>query len=433
MRYVCKSCGFGAEKWYGRCPSCGEWNTFSESSESVEVYRLSEFKTCDFPRIVLPYSEVNRVLGGGIVPGSSILIGGEPGIGKSTLLLQIASSFSKDFGKVLYIAGEESVVQIKLRAERLKVEGEELFILPETQVERILDEADKLSPSLLIVDSIQSLYSKEVDGFPGGPSQVRESASRLIRWAKPKNIPLFLIGHVTKEGVVAGPHTLEHMVDVVLYLEGERLSSYRILRSTKNRFGSTNEVGIFEMRDEGLKEIENPSSVFLSRRDEGSIGSVIFPSIEGTRPILVEIQALTNPTSFSVPSRTANGIDPNRLIPVSAVLSKWGGMPLHDQDIMANIVGGLRIDEPGADLPLALAIASSFKGFKISPKLVAIGEIGLSGEIRQVSQMERRLKEAERLGFEAAIIPEGIPLRTNLEILPSKTITDAMKKAFTYV
>ena len=414
--FICQSCGAESLKWVGSCPQCEEWNSYTEkavsASEAVRssapMQELSSISLENTPRLLLDFSEFNRVLGGGIVPGSLVLIGGDPGIGKSTLLLQVAASVAEKQGKVLYVSGEESISQIKLRAERLGLNGNELFTLPETRMEAILDRAAELTPHLAIIDSIQTMY-QEGAGAAGSVSQVRECTLQLMQWAKSSGIPVFLVGHVTKEGAIAGPHVLEHMVDVVLYLEGERFSANRILRSVKNRFGSTNEIGIFEMRDRGLVEVTDPSQALLSQRTEGSIGSVIVPTLEGTRPLLVEIQALTNPTSFGMPRRTANGVDFNRLVLIAAVLSRRGGISLSNQDIIANVAGGLRINEPAIDLGLALAIASSFRSTKIDPGLVAIGEIGLSGELRPVSQLDRRIAEASKLGFETCLVPSSVP------------------------
>jgi DNA repair protein RadA/Sms len=399
--FVCQNCGSESLKWVGRCPQCEEWNTYVEKTASATntglapspVQELSSISLDDTPRLTLPFSEFNRVLGGGIEPGSLILIGGDPGIGKSTLLLQMAATIAREKGKVLYASGEESVSQIKLRADRLGVSGKDLFTLPEIGIENILERAGELMPHLMIIDSIQTVYL-EGAGAAGSISQVRECTMRFMRWAKSSGTPVFLVGHVTKEGAIAGPHVMEHMVDVVLYMEGEQFSANRILRSAKNRFGSTNEIGIFEMRDQGLFEVTDPSQALLSQRSEGSIGSVIVPTLEGTRPLLVEIQALTNPTAYGMPRRTANGVDFNRLALIAAVLSRRGGISLSNQDIIANVAGGIRINEPAVDLGLALAIASSFRNTSINPRMVAVGEVGLSGELRPVAQMDRRIGEA---------------------------------------
>ena len=382
------------------------------------------------PRLALPLTEFNRVLGGGIVPGSMVLIGGDPGIGKSTLLLEVAGMVAEREGKVLYVSGEESVHQIKLRADRLGIRGEGLFLLPETDLETIIERGTEISPRLVVIDSIQAVSQSGLTSAAGSIAQVRECTSRLMQWAKSSNTPIFIVGHVTKDGAIAGPHTLEHIVDVVLYLEGERFSAYRLLRGAKNRFGSTNEVGIFEMRDQGLVEIANPSQVFLSQRSEGAIGSVIVPTLEGTRPLLVEIQALTSPTSFGLPRRNANGVDYNRLLMITAVLTKRARLPLGNQDIIANVVGGIRVNEPAADLGIALAIASSSRNARVNPDLVAIGEIGLSGELRAVSQLEKRLAEAAKLGFKSCLLPplQGAQkMPPEIEPIVTKSLSQALK------
>ncbi len=417
--FICQQCGRESAKWLGRCPSCDAWNTFIEttvsrsspssnqlSSIASELLELSQITTSAHLRLPLGLSEMNRVLGGGLVPGSLILIGGEPGIGKSTLLIQLAATFAITNKPVAYISGEESVNQIKLRAERLNINSQGLFVLPETNLLAVLEYLERLSPQLIVIDSIQTMYSEDIAGLPGSISQIRECTLQLMHWVKQKNIPAFITGHVTKDGSIAGPGTLEHIVDVVLYLEGEAFSNYRILRSAKNRFGSTNEVGIFEMCHNGMKEVNNPSEVFLSQYNDTCIGSVVVPPLEGSRPLLVEIQALTTPTTFSSPRRIANGIDFNRLLLISAVLSKRAGLKLYNQDIIVNVTGGLKISEPAIDLGVALAIASSFYNRKLLPNLVVLGEIGLSGELRNVPQIERRITEISRLGFKSCLLPK---------------------------
>ncbi|MCL0058921.1 DNA repair protein RadA [Dehalococcoidia bacterium] len=448
--FVCQHCGNESLKWLGRCPQCDAWDSFMERAASTSaaglpsatVQELSTVSLSATARLPLHFAEFNRVLGGGVVPGSLVLIGGDPGIGKSTLLLQVAAQVAEtktglsekepDPARVLYVSGEESVSQIKLRADRLGLGGKGLFILPETRMEHILDHAQGLSPHLVIIDSIQTVYV-EGSGAPGSVSQVRECTLSIMQWAKSSDVPVFLVGHVTKEGAIAGPRVLEHIVDVVLYLEGERFSAYRLLRGVKNRFGSTNEIGIFEMRDQGLVEITDPSQALLSQRTDGTIGSVIVPSLEGSRPLLVEIQALTNPTSFGLPRRTANGVDFNRLLLIAAVLSRKGGIALSNQDIIANVAGGIKINEPAIDLGLALAIASSFHSIKIDPRLVTIGEVGLSGELRTVSQLDRRVAEAARLGFETCLlpapIPKGLSLSAGIKLRPVGTLSEALKVA----
>ncbi|MFW0859218.1 MAG: DNA repair protein RadA [Dehalococcoidia bacterium] len=446
--FVCRHCGNESLKWLGHCPQCDAWDSFGEKSTnaarlpSATLQELSTVSLSATARLPLHFAEFNRVLGGGVVPGSLVLIGGDPGIGKSTLLLQVAAKVAETKAKriggdtkeaqVLYVSGEESVSQIKLRADRLGLGGKGLFILPETRMENILDHAQQLSPQLVIIDSIQTVYL-EASGAAGSVTQVRECTLNIMQWAKSSSIPVFLVGHVTKEGAIAGPRVLEHIVDAVLYLEGERFSAYRLLRSVKNRFGSTNEIGIFEMRDQGLVEITDPSQALLSQRTDGTIGSVIVPTLEGTRPLLVEIQALTNPTSFGLPRRTANGVDFNRLLLIAAVLSRRGGIALSNQDIIANVAGGIKINEPAIDLGLALAIASSFRSIKIDAGLVAVGEVGLSGELRTVSQLDRRVAEAARLGFEICLlpapIPKGLSISAGIKLRPVGTLSEALKVA----
>jgi DNA repair protein RadA/Sms len=441
--YVCQQCGNESPKWLGRCPECNEWNTYVEAvvspapkgkspSSVTQAQELSKVSTNAAPRITLPIAEFNRVLGGGIVPGSVVLIGGDPGIGKSTLLLEVAGMIAERVGNVLYVSGEESAHQIKLRADRLGLRGEGLFLLPETDLESILERGNEVAPRLVIIDSIQTVHSSDISSAAGSLAQVRECTQRLMRWAKSSNTPIFIVGHVTKDGSIAGPNTLEHIVDVVLYLEGERYSSYRLLRGAKNRFGSTDEVGVFEMRDRGLVEVPNPSQVFLSQRSEGAVGSVIVPTIEGTRPLLVEIQALTSPTAFGLPRRNANGVDYNRLLMITAVLTKRARLALGSQDIITNVAGGIKVNEPAADLGIALAIASSFKNARVNPDIVAIGEVGLSGELRAVSQLEKRLAEAAKLGFTSCLIPPpqgSQKLPTYIKTISVSTLFQALKAA----
>lgn len=439
--FVCQNCGNESPKWLGRCPDCNEWNSYAESrtsptpkaaplSTATQARELSGLSTNSMPRLALPLAEFNRVLGGGIVPGSMVLIGGDPGIGKSTLLLEVAGMIAGSVDRVLYVSGEESAHQIKLRADRLGLRGEGLFLLPETDLQTILERGQEIAPRLVIIDSIQTVHSDDIPSTAGSLTQVRECTQRLMRWAKSSNIPIFIVGHVTKDGSIAGPNTLEHIVDVVLYLEGERYSSYRLLRGAKNRFGSTDEVGVFEMRDRGLVEVANPSEVFLSQRSEGAVGSVIVPTIEGTRPLLVEIQALTSPTAFGLPRRNANGVDYNRLLMITAVLTKRARLPLGTQDIITNVAGGIKVNEPAADLAIALAIASSFKNARVEPGTVAIGEIGLSGELRSVSQLEKRLTEAAKLGFTSCLIPplpSGQKLPTYIKTISVSSLSQALR------
>ena len=436
--FVCQECGKESPKWLGRCPDCQGWNTFIERkatpsrwlAEGSQAQELSQVAKEDFPRLVLPLTEVNRVLGGGIVPGSLILISGDPGIGKSTLLLQIAAMAAKEKGKVIYVSGEESLQQIRLRAERLGIKGNRIYLLSETDLETILKRIEEVSPCLGIIDSIQTVALEEVSGAPGSVGQIRECTLKLMHWAKISGVPLFISGHVTKDGAIAGPKILEHIVDVVLYLEGEALSAYRLLRAEKNRFGSTNEVGIFEMRGRGLVEVENPSQVFLSQR-QAKPGSAVVSTLEGTRPLLVEIQALTTPSNFSLPRRTANGVDFNRLLLIIAVLTKRAGLRLGNQDIIVNVAGGLKINEPAADLAIALSIASSFSNKEADPNLVVVGEVGLSGEVRVVSQLERRVAEAARQGFRRFLAPlSGIPISSQgIELINVSSLSEALKLA----
>ncbi|MEE8353531.1 MAG: DNA repair protein RadA, partial [Dehalococcoidales bacterium] len=389
--FVCQQCGREELKWLGRCPSCQEWNSFAEmtvaakpsavrlSSPASEPSELSEIVIDAAERSVVPLEEFNRVLGGGLVPGSMTLMGGEPGIGKSTLLLQVAALLAGTGGSVVYVTGEETLRQVKLRAQRLGIGGRGLFLLAETDLDGILKQVERLQPSLVVVDSIQTAYLPQLEALPGSITQVRECTIRLMQWAKAGGVPVFITGHVTKEGAIAGPRVLEHIVDVVLYLEGEQFSAYRVLRCVKNRYGSTNEIGVFEMKEQGLIEVANPSLAFVSQRGTESIGSVVVPVLEGSRPLLVEVQALTNETSFGQPRRTGNGVDFNRLLLVTAVLSRRLGLRLGNQDVIVNVTGGLKIGEPAADLGIALAIASSFKDAAVDPSLAVVGEVGLSG------------------------------------------------------
>ena len=442
--FICQECGKESLKWLGRCPDCQQWNSFVEtkvvatltsSRPSSQIYppqELSQLTVQATDRVPISLAEFNRVLGGGLVSGSLVLISGDPGIGKSTLLLQAAASIAQDRGKVIYVSGEEALHQIKLRSERLGVSGEGLYLLAETDLEVILSQIEPLSPSLLIIDSIQTVYAPETEAAPGSVTQVRECTLRLMRWAKLNSVPVFIAGHVTKDGAIAGPRVLEHIVDVVLYLEGEPFSAYRLLRCVKNRYGSTNEVGVFEMKERGLLEVANPSKEFLSQRGTETIGSAVVPTIEGSRPLLVEIQALTTPTSFGLPRRTANGIDFNRLLLVAAVLTKRVGVRLGNQDIIVNVTGGLKVSEPAADLGIALAIASSFRDVGVDPGLVAMGEVGLSGELRAVAQPDRRVAEAARLGFKRCIMPkvgtQVSPVPRGIEVIPVSTLREAINK-----
>ncbi|MFC1988825.1 DNA repair protein RadA [Chloroflexota bacterium] len=438
--FVCQQCGKEELKWLGRCPTCQEWNTFIEQAVAVQAVsrriasvdnppqELSQLTIETAARFPLPMTEFNRVLGGGLVPGSLMLTGGDPGIGKSTLLLQVSALVAQAGSIVVYVSGEETLHQIKLRAERLGLRGENLYLLAETDLGTILSQIEELSPSLVVIDSIQAVYLPELETAPGSITQVRECTMRLMHWAKSSAVPVFIIGHVTKDGTIAGPRLLEHIVDAVLYLEGEPFSSYRLLRCVKNRFGSTNEIGIFEMKEQGLIGVENPSRAFLSQRWGEAVGSTVVPVLEGSRPLLVEIQALTNPTSFGLPRRTTNGIDFNRLLLITAVLTRRIGLKLGNQDIMVNAAGGLKIGEPAADLGIALAIVSSFRDVAVDPELAVVGEVGLSGELRAVSQLDRRVNEAARLGFKRCLVPKTGPSVSTKDIktIPASTLKEAI-------
>ncbi len=396
--------------------------------------RLTEISTDGLDRLPLPMNEFSRVLGGGVVPGSLILVGGEPGIGKSTLLLQTAALLSGLNGPVLYVSGEESARQIKMRAGRLKIETEDVFVVTETNLETIFAHVEGVQPRVLIIDSVQTTYSEGLSSASGSVGQVRETAARLQALAKQSGVAIFLVGHVTKEGAIAGPKVLEHIVDTVLYLEGDLFHTYRLLRSVKNRFGATSEVGVFEMREHGLEEVSNPSEAFLAERMVNAAGSAIAVTMEGTRPLLVEVQALTSTTSFGHPRRTANGIDFNRLLLIVAVLSKRVGLRLGDQDVFANVIGGLRIDEPASDLAVAAAIASSVRDTPVAADLAFVGEIGLSGELRAVGQLPARLREAAKLGFRRCIVPKAIRRQTEqlpaeLEIIQARALHQALEIA----
>jgi DNA repair protein RadA/Sms len=438
--FVCRNCGKESLKWLGHCPNCQEWNSFEETVVSTAPTpiadlsnpprELSQVAIDSSDRLPLPMGELNRVLGGGLVSGSLVLMGGEPGIGKSTLLLQVSALVAQAGGKVAYVSGEETLSQIRLRAERLGVSGERLYLLAETDLNAILGQLEQLEPSLVVIDSIQAISLPELESTAGSIGQVRECTLRLMHWAKPGAVPVLVAGHVTKDGSIAGPRVLEHIVDVVLYLEGEPFSAYRVLRGVKNRFGSTNEVGVFEMKAEGLMEVDNPSKAFLAQRLEEAVGSAVVPTLEGSRPLLVEIQALTTPTSFGLPRRTANGVDFNRLLLITAVLTKRVGLKLGNQDIIVNVTGGLKVGEPAADLGIALAIASSARDVAVDPGLVAAGEVGLSGELRAVSQLERRVAEAARLGFKRCLVPKTgahIKAPRGIELLTASTLREAIK------
>lgn len=447
--FFCQNCGHEESKWLGQCPACGEWNTFveervssgvtkgttastrsvRESVRDAKVIPLNDVTADDDVRIRTEIRELDRVLGGGIVPGSLVLVGGDPGIGKSTLLLQVCQRLA-DRKKVLYISGEESQAQIKLRANRMGAFASGLYLLCETNLGTIRGVIEKEKPELVIIDSIQTMYSEEVSSAPGSVSQVRESTNIFMQLAKGLCIPVFIVGHVTKEGTVAGPRVLEHMVDTVLYFEGDRHASYRILRAVKNRFGSTNEIGVFEMRQTGLEEVENPSEYMLSGRPENASGSVVACSMEGTRPILIEIQALVCHSNFGMPRRTAAGTDYNRVNLLMAVLEKRLGMALGNSDAYVNIAGGIRMNEPAIDLGIVMALVSSYRNRPIDEKTIVFGEVGLSGEVRAVNMPEQRVAEAKKLGFETCILPE-VSLKmvreiSGIKLVGVKTISDAV-------
>ncbi|WP_026521957.1 DNA repair protein RadA [Butyrivibrio sp. VCB2001] len=449
--FFCQSCGYESSKWMGQCPGCKEWNTFVEETVkpaakpakgisaapgSAGAYEapkaLSDIEMNDEERYDTHIGELNRVLGGGLVKGSLILVGGDPGIGKSTILLQVAGNISSDDKDVLYISGEESLRQIKLRANRIGEFSDKLKFMCETNLGNIEEAITRAKPKVVIIDSIQTMYNEAVSSAPGSVSQVRESTSVLLRIAKSMNISIFIVGHVTKEGQVAGPRVLEHMVDTVLYFEGDRHASYRILRAVKNRFGSTNEIGVFEMQEKGLVEVANPSEFMLDGRPENASGSIVTCSVEGTRPILIEIQALVCRSNFGFPKRQANGTDYNRVNLLMAVLEKRVGLQMGESDAYVNLAGGMRIAEPSLDLGICLALISSFKNKPISGDVIAFGEVGLSGEVRSVNMAEPRVSEARKLGFKTCIVPRALESKLkstfkDVEIIGVSSISDAMK------
>lgn len=448
-QYVCQSCGRTTPAYMGRCPRCGEFDTMVEQlvesdspakgrksagSLTSKPVRLHEVESDGLDRLALPVQEFSRVLGGGLVPGSLILVGGDPGIGKSTLLLEIAGLAANAHGSVLYVSGEESARQIKMRAERMRMDAQDLFLVTETNLHTILDHITTVRPVLTIIDSIQTTYDDNLNSSAGSVSQVRESAARFQEIAKQSGVIIILVGHVTKEGAIAGPRVLEHIVDTVLYLEGDPFHRYRLLRSVKNRFGATSEVGVFEMVEQGMVEVTNPSEAFLAERQANAPGSAIAVTLEGTRPLLVEVQALASATTFSNPRRTPNGIDMNRLLLLTAVLTRRVHIPLHDKDVFVNVIGGLQISEPAADLGVALAIASSVKDRPVHADMAFFGEVGLSGELRAVSQLEPRLKEAAKLGFKRCVLPRTRQLKggvvpKGLEVIECRTLQEAIDLA----
>ncbi len=442
--HVCQACGYQTGKWLGRCPACGEWNTLVEEiikpdksgiglSVSIVPQLLSDISSASQKRISTQIGEFDRVLGGGIVPGSLTLVGGDPGIGKSTLLLQASGSIASHHGPLLYVSGEESSTQIKLRASRLRLSADNLYVVNENSLEVIKQHISSLKPKTLVIDSIQTTYTQQLGSVPGSIAQVRQVTAELMQLSKTNTISTFIIGHVTKEGAIAGPRTMEHLVDTVLYLEGERYHSYRILRAAKNRFGPTSEIGVFEMKEAGLEEITNPSELFLSQRSSGISGSVVLASVEGTRPILVELQALVSYSTGGIPRRNATGIDINRLLLLMAVIENRLGVHIQDQEIYVNVAGGLRIYEPAADLGILLALISGFRRKPINPDLVVMGEVGLGGEIRGATQIEARIKEASQLGFSQCMIPQcnldKLSLKLKLDIIGVKSAAEAIDAA----
>ena len=443
--FVCSECGNESSKWLGKCPTCNSWNTFYEqkvvetkagghkdlAKSENKPQKLNSYEAKETLRTSTGFGELDRVLGGGLVKGSLVLLGGEPGIGKSTLILQICDKV-KGEGKVLYVSGEESAEQIKMRADRLGINNDDILFLGETDIDVVNQAIIEINPKLVIIDSIQTMYSEDISAAAGSVSQVREITSQVMRVCKSRAITTIIIGHVTKEGNIAGPRVLEHMVDTVLYLEGERYFSYRVLRGVKNRFGSTNEIGMFEMNEEGMCEITNPSDILISEREDNPAGSCIVSSIEGTRAILIELQALTTQSIFGFPKRTANGTDYNRLTLLIAVLEKRAGIMLGSQDVYLNLVGGIRVNEPSIDLGMMMAVVSSFKNVAIPKDMVIIGEVGLTGEVRRINLIDKRLKEAEKLGFKSCIIPESnkkdLKETYKLDIIGVSNINEAMKK-----
>ena len=445
-KYVCQECGYENSKWLGKCPECSKWNTFVEEIEektsksnkevfvidksssrplninSIETIKEQRFSTC--------INELDRVLGGGVVKGSLVLVGGDPGIGKSTLLIQVSSNVANSGKKVLYISGEESASQIKMRAQRLGIKSDNLYIFAENNLSIIEAHLESVNPDLIIVDSIQTVFSPEITSAPGTVSQIKEGTSRFMKISKKMGISTFVVGHVTKEGALAGPKVLEHMVDTVLYFEGERFNTYRLIRAVKNRFGSTNELGVFEMREVGLVELENPSKILISEKPKDVAGSVIISTVEGTRPMLLELQALVSPTSFGIPKRTATGVDYNRVSLLMAVLEKRVGMQIQNQDVYINVVGGIKINEPSIDLGIVMAIASSFRNIPIDGNIAITGEVGLTGEIRAVSFIEKRIAECKKLGFTKIIIPksnyEAVKDIKGIDICPVDSVRQAI-------
>jgi DNA repair protein RadA/Sms len=448
-KFICQECGYETPRWMGKCPGCNAWNTLVEETITANVSRtgfssdnglvapprrLNEVEMFEHHRATSGMIELDRVLGGGVVMGSLVLIGGDPGIGKSTLLLQMCKALSKETQNVLYVSGEESVQQIKMRAERMNVTANYLFLAAENNMEIVFNHIEKIKPSSVIIDSIQTVYTSKATSAPGSVTQVREVTAMLMEFAKKTGTTVFIVGHVTKEGSLAGPRVLEHMVDTVLYFEGDRHQTYRILRTVKNRFGSTNEIGVFEMKQEGLCEVLNPSEMLLSGRNQGAAGSVVLCSMEGTRSVLVEIQALVSTTAFGMARRMATGVDYNRTLLLLAVLEKKAGMQLFNQDAYVNAAGGFKVDEPAADLAIAGALASSFKNVAMKSDVAVMGEVGLTGEVRGISRIDQRLNECSKLGFKQCIIPQdnlrGLNKRSDLNIIAVKNINEFLQVAF---
>ena len=447
-KYVCQECGYETSKWLGKCPECTKWNTFVEEieqknsrkevflidkSSSSRPVNINAIETKEEERFSTEIAELDRVLGGGIVKGSLVLVGGDPGIGKSTLLIQVSSNVANAGRKVLYISGEESESQIKMRAKRLGIKSDNLYIFAENNLSIIEASLDSINPDLIIVDSIQTVYSPEISSAPGTVSQIKEGTSKFMKISKKMGISTFVVGHVTKEGSLAGPKLLEHMVDTVIYFEGERYNSYRLVRAVKNRFGSTNELGVFEMRDLGLVELENPSKVLISEKPKDVSGSVIISTVEGTRPMLLELQALVSPTSFGIAKRTATGVDFNRVALLLAVLEKRVGLQIQNQDVYINVVGGIKINEPSIDMGIIISVASSFRNIPIPEDVVVTGEVGLTGEVRAVSFIEKRIAECKKLGFKKVVIPrnnyDAVKDVKGIDIIPVDNLRQAINIA----
>ncbi len=449
-RFVCQTCGYVSPRYLGRCPNCGEWNTLVEEIEEsknvqtaprvtfsgtkVKPQLIDAISTRETPRIVTKNAELNRVLGGGIVPSSMVLIGGDPGIGKSTMLLQLSGELADMGGKVLYVSGEESANQIKMRADRLGVGGSEFYLYPETDMQSILQNVEDLKPDYVVIDSVQTMQDPELTSAVGSVAQIRSVTASLMQVAKVNGITVFIVGHVTKGGAIAGPKILEHMVDTVLYFEGDMHRTYRILRAVKNRFGSTNEIGVFEMREDGLNEVKNPSEIFLEERLKGATGSSVVVSMEGTRPILAEVQALVTPTAFGNAKRTTNGLDHNRVSLIMAVLEKRSGLLLQNQDAYLKAAGGVKLDEPAIDLAVAVSIVSSYRDEETLATDCFIGELGLTGEVRRVGRIDARVKEAAKLGFKRVFVPknnlDGWEFPSNIQVVGVQTLNETLKQVF---